>query len=204
MGFWRAMGHSHNAFFSGSFVDEIAFELKQDPVALRRQRLTQAPRYLVVLELAASRAGWGSPLPPGRARGIALHESFGSVVSQVSEVSATDGQLQLHRVVCAIDSGSVVNPGVLAQQMEGAVLFTLSAAPYGQIDIHKGVVQQKNFTSYPMLRLAQSPQVNTCIVSSTRHPNSVGEPGVPPLAPTVANALFALNGTRVRSLPLQQ
>ena len=128
MGFWRSVGHSHNAFFSGSFVDEIAFELKQDPVALRRQRLTQAPRYLVVLDLAASRAEWGSPLPPGPAKGIALHESFGSVVSQVSEVSATDGQLQLHRVVCAIDCGSVVNPGILAQQMEGAVVFTLNRA----------------------------------------------------------------------------
>ena len=202
VGFWRSVGHSHNAFFSESFVDELAFDLRQDPLALRRQLLAGASRHLVVLELAASRAGWGRPLPSGRARGIALHESFGSIVAQVAEVSVVGGQLRVHRVVCAIDCGSVVNPDVVAQQMEGAVVFALSAALYGQIDIHEGVVQQKNFTSYPMLRLAQSPQVDTFIVASTRHPGGVGEPGVPPLAPAVANALFALSGKRFRVLPL--
>ena len=115
-------------FFSESSVDEIAVEVKQDPLALRRQLLAQAPRYLVVLELAASRAGWGSPLPPERARGIALHESFGSVVAHVAEVSAPGGWRRVHRVVCAIDCGSVVNPGIVAQQMEGAVVFALNRA----------------------------------------------------------------------------
>ncbi|MDP1740492.1 molybdopterin cofactor-binding domain-containing protein [Polaromonas sp.] len=202
VGFWRSVGHSHNAFFSESFIDEMAFELKQDPLALRRQLLAQAPRHLAVLDLVASQAGWDRLLPAGRARGIALHESFGTIVAQVAEVSAAGGRLRVHRVVCAIDCGSVVNPGIVAQQMEGAVVFALSAALHGKIDIHEGVVQQKNFGDYPILAMEQTPQVDTYILPSTRPPGGVGEPGVPPLAPAVANALFALNGKRLRSLPL--
>jgi isoquinoline 1-oxidoreductase beta subunit len=155
-----------------------------------------------VLNLAASRAGWGSKLPPGRARGIALHESFGSIVAQVAEVSIEAGQPRVHRVVCAIDCGTAVNPNIIAQQMEGAVVLALTAALHGRIDVHDGVVQQGNFPSYPMLRLAATPQVETWIVPSERPPAGVGEPGVPPLAPAVANGLFALNGRRYRSLPL--
>lgn len=202
VGFWRSVGHSHNAFFSESFIDELAFEMQQDPLALRQQLLKDAPRYLAVLDLAANQAGWGSKLPAGRARGIALHESFGSIVSQVAEVSLLDGQPRVHRVVCAIDCGTVVNPGIVAQQMESSVVFALTAALYGKVDIHEGVVQQKNFPDYPMLRLAQAPLVQTHIVLSVRPPGGVGEPGVPPLAPAVANALFALTGQRLRSLPL--
>ena len=202
VGFWRSVGHSHNAFFSECFIDELAFAVQQDPLALRRQLLRDAPRYLAVLELAASRAGWGGKLPTGRARGIALHESFGSIVAQVVEVSLLDGRPRVHRVVCAIDCGTVVNPGIVAQQMESAVVFALTAALYGKVDIHDGVVQQKNFPDYPMLLLAQAPLVETHLVASTRPPGGVGEPGVPPLAPAVANALFALTGTRLRSLPL--
>jgi isoquinoline 1-oxidoreductase beta subunit len=202
VGFWRSVGHSHNAFFSECFIDELAFAVRQDPLALRRQLLREAPRYLAVLELAASQAGWGGKLPPGRARGIALHESFGSIVAQVAEVSLVHGQPRVHRLVCAIDCGTVVNPGIVAQQMESAVVFALTAALYGKVDIHDGVVQQKNFPDYPMVQLAQAPLVQTHLVSSTRPPGGVGEPGVPPLAPAVANALFALTGTRLRSLPL--
>lgn len=202
VGFWRSVGHSHNAFFSECFIDELAVAVQQDPLALRRQLLREAPRYLAVLELAAKQAGWGGTLPPGRARGIALHESFGSIVAQVVEVSLLNGQPRVHRVVCAIDCGTVVNPGIVAQQMESAVVFALTAALYGKVDIHEGVVQQKNFPDYPMLQLAQAPLVQTHLVSSTRPPGGVGEPGVPPLAPAVANALFALTGTRLRSLPL--
>lgn len=202
VGFWRSVGHSHNAFFSESFIDELAFEMQQDPLALRQQLLKDAPRYLAVLDLAANQAGWGSKLPAGRARGIALHESFGSIVAQVAEVSLLDGQPRVHRVVCAIDCGTVVNPGIVAQQMESSVVFALTAALYGKVDIHEGVVQQKNFPDYPMLRLAQAPLVQTHIVLSVRPPGGVGEPGVPPLAPAVANALFALTGQRLRSLPL--
>ncbi|WP_372827091.1 molybdopterin cofactor-binding domain-containing protein [Polaromonas sp.] len=202
VGFWRSVGHSHNAFFSESFIDELAFATRQDPLALRRELLKDAPRHLAVLELAAHQAGWGGPLPAGHARGVALHESFGSIVAQVAEVSLAEGQIRVHRVICAMDCGSVVHPGIVAQQIESAVVFALTAALYGQVDIHEGVVQQKNFPDYPMLRLAQAPLVQTHIVSSTRPPGGVGEPGVPPLAPAVANALFALTGKRLRSLPL--
>lgn len=202
VGFWRSVGHSHNAFFSESFIDELAFEMQQDPLALRRQLLQDAPRYLAVLDLAASQAGWGSKLPAGHARGIALHESFGSIVAQVAEVSLFDGQPRVHRVVCAIDCGTVVNPGIVAQQMESSVVFALTAALYGKVDVHEGVVQQRNFPDYPMVRLTQSPLVQTHTVPSARSPGGVGEPGVPPLAPAVANALFSLTGRRLRSLPL--
>ncbi|MDW5444687.1 xanthine dehydrogenase family protein molybdopterin-binding subunit [Polaromonas sp. SM01] len=203
VGFWRSVGHSHNAFFSESFIDELAFETQQDPLALRRQLLKDAPRHLAVLDLAAGKAGWGGKLPAGQARGIALHESFGAIVAQVAEVSLLAGQVRVHRVICAMDCGTVVNPGIVAQQMESAVVFGLTAALYGKVDIHEGVVQQKNFPDYPMLRLAQAPLVQTHLVLSTRPPGGVGEPGVPPLAPAVANALFALTGQRLRTLPLR-
>lgn len=202
VGFWRSVGHSHNAFFSESFIDELAVEARQDPVELRRRLLKGAPRYLSVLELAARRAGWGTPLPVGRARGVALHESFGSIVAQVAEVSIEQGAPRVHRVVCALDCGAVVHPGIVAQQMESSVIFALTAVLHGRIDIHEGVVQQSNFPSYPMVTMARAPLVETWLVTSERSPGGVGEPGVPPLAPAVANALFALTGKRLRSLPL--
>jgi isoquinoline 1-oxidoreductase beta subunit len=202
VGFWRSVGHSHNAFFSESFVDELAFETKQDPLALRQTLLKAAPRYLAVLNLAAEKAAWGSALPAGHARGIALHESFGSIVAEVAEVSLQDGKPRVHKVVCAIDCGTVINPGLVAQQMESAVIFGLTAALYGRIDIVEGAVQQRNFDNYPMVTLAQAPVVETWTVPSTRPPSGVGEPGVPPLAPAVANALFVLAGKRQRALPL--
>ena len=157
---------------------------------------------MAVLDLAAAKAGWGTALPAGQARGIALHESFGSIVAQVAVVSLEAGVPRVHQVVCAIDCGTVVNPGIVAQQMESAVVFGLSAALYGRIDIHDGQVQQKNFSDYDMQKLAKSPQVVTYFVSSQALPSGVGEPGVPPIAPAVANALFALTGQRRRMLPL--
>ena len=202
VGFWRSVGHSHNAFFSESFIDELAAATKQDPLAFRLNWLKDAPSYAAVLQLAAGKAGWGTPLPAGRARGIALHESFGSIVAQVAEVSLTEGQIRVHRVVCAIDCGTVVNPGTVAQQVESSVIFGPTAALFGKIDIVGGVVQQGNFNNYPMVTLSQAPQVETHIVPSTRHPAGVGEPAVPPLAPAVGNALFALTGKRQRALPL--
>jgi isoquinoline 1-oxidoreductase beta subunit len=202
VGFWRSVGHSHNAFFSESFIDELAVATQQDPLAFRLKLLKDAPRYAAVLQLAADKAGWGTPLPAGRARGIALHKSFGSIVAQVAEVSLTEGQIRVHRVVCAIDCGTVVNPGTVAQQMESSVVYALSAALFGKIDIVGGVVQQSNFSDAPMLTLSQTPVVQTHIVPSNRHPAGVGEPAVPPLAPAVGNALFALTGKRQRSLPL--
>jgi isoquinoline 1-oxidoreductase beta subunit len=202
VGFWRSVGHSHNAFFSESFIDELAVSAKQDAVEFRRQLLKDAPRYLAVLDLAASKANWGRALPAGRARGVALHESFGSIVAQVAEVSIEDGKPRVHKVVCAVDCGTVVNPDTVKQQMQSAIVFALSAALYGQIDIKGGVVQQNNFPDYRMVKMAQSPVVDVYIAPSQRAPAGVGEPGVPPLAPAVANALFVLTQKRSRSLPL--
>ena len=202
VGFWRSVGHSHNAFFSESFIDELAVNAKLDPVEFRRQLLKDAPRYLAVLDLAALKANWGSTLPVGRARGVALHESFGTIVAQVAEVSMEDGKPRVHKVVCAVDCGTVVNPDTVKQQMQSSVVFALSAALYGKVDIKEGVVQQSNFPSYPMIKMAQSPAVEVYVVPSQRAPAGVGEPGVPPLAPAVANALFALTQKRYRSLPL--
>ncbi|MEO8526191.1 MAG: molybdopterin cofactor-binding domain-containing protein [Caldimonas sp.] len=207
VGYWRSVGHSHNAFFGESFIDELAHEAKQDPVAYRLALLKDAPRHHAVLLLCARRAGWpgygaAQALAPGRARGVALHESFGSIVAEVVEASIEAGVPRVHRVVCAADVGTVVNPGIVAQQLESGVIFALSAALYGRIDISDGVVKQTNFPSYPMVRLADSPRVETHLVASTRSPGGVGEIGTPPLAPALANALFALTGKRLRELPL--
>jgi isoquinoline 1-oxidoreductase beta subunit len=202
IGYWRSVGHSHNAFIAESFIDELAAHAKQDPLEFRRRLLAHSPRYLAVLGLAAEKSGWGSPLPAGRARGVALHESFGTVVAQVAEVSLEHGEPRVHRVVCAVDCGIVVNPGIVAQQMESAVVFGLTAALHGRIDIFGGVVQQRNFPDYPMVRMPRAPLVETWVVASDRPPAGVGEPGVPPVAPAVANALFTLTGKRQRSLPL--
>jgi isoquinoline 1-oxidoreductase subunit beta len=206
VGFWRSVGHSHNAFFSESFVDELAHATQTDPLAFRRQHLTSehAKRHLAVLDLAASKAQWGSKLPAGRARGIALHESFNSVAAMVVEVSLEGKEPRVHKVVCAVDCGQVVNPGIVAQQVEGSVVFALTAAMWGKIDIEGGAVKQTNYPQYRMLKLAETPQVETHIVPSQRAPSGIGEPAVPPLAPALANALFALTGQRARSLPLMQ
>lgn len=203
VGFWRSVGHSHNAFFSESFMDELAHATQQDPLSFRMSLLQGAPRYAAVLQLAASKADWGQALPAGRARGLALHESFGSIVAQVAEVSLTAGRIHVHRVVCAIDCGTVVNPETIKQQMESSIVFGLSAALYGKIDIVESTVKQGNFTDYPMLTFHQAPVVETHIITSTRAPGGVGEPAVPPIAPAVSNALFILNGQRQRSLPLK-
>jgi isoquinoline 1-oxidoreductase beta subunit len=157
---------------------------------------------LAVLKLAAQKTNWGAALPKGHAHGIALHESFGSIVAQVAEVSIQDGQPRVHRVVCAIDCGTVVNPNIVAQQLESSVVFALSAALFGKIDIQEGVVQQTNFNTYRMVQMKQSPTVETWIVPSTRPPAGVGEPAVPPLAAAVSHAMFVLTGQRKRALPL--
>ncbi|MBX3702333.1 MAG: xanthine dehydrogenase family protein molybdopterin-binding subunit [Steroidobacteraceae bacterium] len=200
---WRSVGHSHTAFAMESMIDELAAAARRDPVQYRRTLLAQHPRHLGVLELAAERAGWGSKLPEGRARGIAVHESFGSWVAQVAEVSVENGRIRVHRVVCAIDCGIAVNPDGVAAQVESAVAYALSAALAGRIDFRDGRPQQSNFHDYPVLRLDEMPRVEVHIVPSTERPGGVGEPGVPPVAPAVANAVFALTGRRLRELPLQ-
>lgn len=202
VGYWRAVGHSHNAFFSEGFVDELAHAAGQDPVAYRLSLLAGMPRHAAVLQLAADKAGWGKPLPAGRARGVALHESFGSIVAQVVEVSMAP-KLTVHRVVCAVDCGTVVNPAIVVRQMESGIVFGLTAALYGRIDIVASEVQQKNFPDQKLLTLAETPVIETHLVPSTHAPTGVGEPGLPPIAPALANALFALTGVRQRELPLK-
>ncbi len=204
VGYWRSVGHSHNAFFSEGFVDELAHATQTDPYQFRKQHLTgeHAKRHLAVLELAALKAGWGKKLPEGHAQGIALHESFNSVVAQVVQVSIVDGTPRVHKVVCAVDCGQVINPGIVAQQMESSVVFALSAALWGKITIVGGAVVQQNYPQYRMLKLAETPLVETHIVPSSAAPTGIGEPGVPPLAPALAGAMFALTGKRVRSLPM--
>lgn len=200
IGYWRSVGHSHNAFFKEAFLDEVAHAAGQDPVALRRTLLAAHPRALAVLDAAVAAAG--QP-PAGRAHGVALHRSFGSTVAQVAEVSVEAGQIRVHRVVCAIDCGLAVNPNIVAQQVESGVVFGLSAALAGEITLEGGKVQQSNFGDYPLLRFGQAPQVETVVMPSSAHPEGVGEPAVPPVAPAVAAAVFKLTGQRLRSLPLK-
>lgn len=204
VGYWRAVGHSHNAFFSEGFVDELAQAAGADPVEFRRGLLGTMPRHRTVLDAAAQKAGWGGALAPGRARGVALHESFGSIVAMVVEASLEGGRPRVHRVVAAVDCGIAVNPEGVAQQIESGVMFGLAAALGGRIDIEAGVVRQKNLPDLPPLTLAQTPRIETHIVPSTHAPGGIGEPGVPPVAPALANALFVLDGVRRRRLPLDQ
>lgn len=202
IGFWRSVGHSQNGFVAEGFVDELAHAAGADPYQFRRGLLANAPRHRGVLELAATRAGWGTPLPEGRARGIAVVMSFGSYVAQVAEVSVENGRVRVHRVVCAVDCGVVVNPDIVAAQMESAIVFGLTAALHGRITLENGAVVEGNFDTYPMLRINEMPVVEVHIVPSTEAPGGVGEPGTPPIAPAVVNAVFALTGQRIRSLPI--
>ncbi|GAB3431331.1 molybdopterin-dependent oxidoreductase [Massilia solisilvae] len=200
VGYWRSVGHSHNAFFKESFIDEVAHAAGKDPVALRRALLARHPRHLAVLDAAVARAGKPAE---GRAHGVALHQSFGSIVAQVAEVSVEGKDIRVHKVVCAVDCGMVVNPNIVAQQMESAVVFGLSAALMGEITVKDGGVAQSNFGDYPVLRIDQAPEVQTIIMPSAELPQGAGEPGVPPIAPAVAAAVFKLTGQRLRSLPLR-
>jgi isoquinoline 1-oxidoreductase beta subunit len=199
---WRSVGHSHSAFAVESFVDELAHAAGRDPLDFRRGLLADHPRHAGALALAAEKAGWGQPLSAGRARGVAVHESFGSLVAYVAEVSVDrDGHVRVHRVVGAIDCGRVVNPDTVRAQMESGVVYGLTAALYGEITFAKGRVQQRNFHDYRMLRMHEMPRVESHIVPSTEALGGVGEPCVPPIAPAVANAIFAATGKRLRRLP---
>ena len=200
---WRSVGHTHTGFANESFLDEVAHAGGKDPYELRKALLANEPRYLKVLELAAEKAGWGKPLPAGRARGIAVRKSFESYCAEVAEVSVDNGRVRVHRVVCAVDCGIAVNPLNVKAQMESAVVYALSAALYGELTLKDGRIEQSNFHDYEVLRIDAMPEVEVHIVESTEPPSGVGEPGVPPLAPAVANALFALTGKRVRKLPIR-
>jgi isoquinoline 1-oxidoreductase beta subunit len=201
--FWRSVGHSQNIYFIESFVDEMAAAARTDPYEFRRALLVKQPRYKGALELAAQKAGWGKPLPAGVHRGIAVGQSFGSYVAEVAEVSVgRDGKVKVHRVVSAVDCGVTVNPEIVKRQIESAIVFGLSAALYGKITFKDGKVEQSNFHDYPVLRIDAMPKVEVHIVASTEPAGGIGEPGLPPLAPAVTNAIFAATGKRVRTLPI--
>lgn len=200
---WRSVGHSYTAFVIESFIDELAAAAGQDPAAFRRRYLAAAPRHLAVLDLVLEKSGWATQVP-GRHRGIAIQEAFGTIVAHVAEISiGADDAIRVHRVSCAVDCGLVINPDIVRQQMEGGILFGLSAALYGEISIKDGAVQQSNFHDYRVLRMADSPAIDVHIVPGGTEPSGVGEPGVPPIAPAVANAVFAATGQRLRTLPLR-
>ncbi|HEY0561757.1 MAG TPA: xanthine dehydrogenase family protein molybdopterin-binding subunit [Methylophilus sp.] len=199
---WRSVGHSHSAFAMESLIDELAHAAKKDPLDYRRALLKDHPRHLAALNLAAEKADWGKPLPKGVSRGIAVHESFGSFVTQVAEVSVTEGAVKVHRMVTAIDCGLSVNPDSLKAQMESSISFGLGAALQSEITFKDGQVQQSNFHDYQVLRMKDMPKVEVYIVQSTEKMGGVGEPGLPPVAPAVTNAIFAATGKRIRTLPI--
>ncbi len=203
-GVWRSVDHSQHAFFTESFIDELAVLANADPYRFRRDLLAHRPRHRNVLDAAAKAAQWDAPLEPGRGRGIALHECFGSIVAEVVEARVDAGKVRVERVVCAIDLGYAVNPDGLTAQMESGIVFGLTAALYGEISLEKGRVRQSNFHDYPMLRIDEMPEVETVIVDSGGPLGGAGEPGTPPLAPALANAIHDAIGVRIRELPISK
>ena len=203
--FWRSVGSSQNAFALECFLDEVAHAAGKDPVALRRMLLKDHPDWLLVLDTVAQKANWGNTMPKGTAQGFAIAESFGSIVGEVAEVSVSRrGEVRVERVVCAVDCGHVVNPLTVAEQMESGIVYGLTAALYGQITIENGRVAEGNFDEYPMLRLDSMPEVETHLALSGGDKwGGIGEPGVPPIAPAVCNAIFTITGKRIRALPLR-
>jgi len=199
---WRSVGHSHTAFVMESLIDELAHSAKKDPLEYRRVLLKDHPRHLAALNLAAEKANWDKPLAKGVFRGIAVHESFGSYVAQIAEVSVNEGEVKVHRVVSAIDCGLAVNPDSLKAQMESSVSFGLGAALQSEITFKDGMVEQSNFHDYQVMRMGNMPKVEVYIVQSTEKMGGVGEPGLPPVAPAVTNAIFAATGKRIRTLPI--
>ena len=200
--FWRAPGANQNTFFAESFLDEMAAAGRKDPLEVRRRLLTASPRLLGVLNLATERAGWGTRLPEGRLRGVAVGSNVGSFNAQVAEVSVTKSTVRVHRVVCAFDCGQQVNPAILRQQVQGGIAYGLGAALKGEITVRRGRVQQANFNTYDVLRIDEMPDVEVHLVTSSESPGGAGEACVPAIAPAVTNAIFAATGKRIRKLPI--
>jgi len=205
VGFWRSVGSSQNAFFMESYIDELAHAARQDPYKFRRALLAHRPDFLGVLDKIAEKGDWGKPLPAGRGRGIAIHECYGTIVGQVAEVTVSQkGEVRVDRVVAAVDCGHVVNPKIVEAQIESGIIYGLSAALYGDLTIKDGRIEQANFDQYEMVRLADTPKIEVYLaLSGGKKWGGIGEPGTAPIAPAVANAVFAATGTRVRTLPLK-
>lgn len=203
-GFWRSVDHSLHAFFTESFIDEVAVAAGRDPYEYRHDLLSDAPRFQAVLDLAAKKAGWGEPLGENYGRGIALHQSFGTIVAQVVDVAIKDGKARANRVVCAVDAGFAIHPDGLAAQMESGIAYGLTAALYGEISIRRGAVAESNFHDYPMLRMDGAPIIETHIINSGAPLGGAGEPGTPAIGPALTNAIFDATGIRIRELPVRK
>ncbi|MFL5402657.1 MAG: molybdopterin cofactor-binding domain-containing protein [Gemmatimonadales bacterium] len=205
-GFWRGVGPTHNIFVVESFVDELAAASKQDPIAFRRSLLGKAPRAMAVLDLAAKEADWGKPLPPGHGRGVSLlYSGWDSYVAEVAEVEVLkSGEVRVHRIVCAVDCGTVVNPDTVKAQIEGGIVFGIGGALWGEITLKNGRVEQSNFNNYRVLRINETPVIEVHLVRNGEKPGGIGEPGTAVTAPALANAVFAATGKRIRRLPLQK
>jgi isoquinoline 1-oxidoreductase beta subunit len=202
-GFWRSVGPSHNVFVTESFMDELAAAAKQDPVTYRLALLAKSPRAKAVLELAAEKAGWGQPSPQGRGRGVSLQFVFATYMAQIADVEvSTDGSVRVHRVVCAVDCGIPVNPDTIQAQIQGAIMYGITAALHGEITLKDGRVQQSNFHDYQILRIDQAPAIEIHIVQSREPPGGIGEAGTSAIVPAITNAIFAATGKRVRKLPV--
>jgi len=202
VGIWRSVGNSYNAFVVECFIDELAHRAGSDPATYRRALLEDRPRHLAVLDALLEKSGWGKP-PPGRHQGLALHEAFGSLVGQVAEVSVSEGAIRVHRVTCVVDCGFAITPDIVRQQMESGIVFGLSAALYGEVRIENGRALESNFHDYRLVTLRDAPAIEVHIVETGAEVGGVGEPGTPPIAPAVANAVFRATGERLRSLPLR-
>ena len=202
VGYWRSVGHSFSGFFKESFVDELVYATGQDPVQFRLDHTQENPRLNGVIKAVAELANWQQPRE-GRFLGIAAHESFHSFVAEIAEVSVEAGKLVVHKVYCAVDCGVVINPDTVVAQMEGGIIFGMTAALYGNITLKDGMVEQTNFHNYQMVRMPESPAIEVVIVASEEKPTGVGEISVPPIAPAIANAIFAATGERLRELPLK-